>query len=97
RRKGTKAVETGGSGLVASADANDEAVVVTSTVDQSEQPFQIEVVLPFDEKANPQSGLNFLMGEEDLEDVEAYVTRREDPQAKLLEAEQIIQIQTDMG
>jgi hypothetical protein len=43
------------------------------------------------------SGMKVVMGEEDLEDVEGYVRNREDPIAKVSEAELILQIQSDLG
>jgi hypothetical protein len=44
-----------------------------------------------------QSGMNMILGEEDLEDVEGYVTRRQEVPVQIAEAEHIIQIQTDLG
>jgi hypothetical protein len=45
----------------------------------------------------PISGINYLIGEDDLEDVEGFVTNRIALVAKRLEAEQILEIQTDLG
>jgi hypothetical protein len=42
-----------------------------------------------------QSGMNMILGEEDLEDVEGYVTRRQEFPVQIAEAEHIIQIQSD--
>jgi hypothetical protein len=47
--------------------------------------------------ATQQSGVNFIMGEDDLEDVEGFIAKREEPIAKISEAELIVQIQSDLG
>jgi hypothetical protein len=45
----------------------------------------------------PNSGVNFLMGEEDLQDVDGYALNRKGPEACKLEAEAILEIQSDLG
>jgi hypothetical protein len=47
--------------------------------------------------APQQSGVNFIMGEDDLEDVDGFIAKREEPVAKISEAELILQIQSDLG
>jgi hypothetical protein len=37
------------------------------------------------------------LGDEDLADVDGYISNRQGPVAKRLEAEEILEIQTDMG
>jgi hypothetical protein len=44
-----------------------------------------------------QSGLNILLNEADLEDVDGFVNNRKESIAKLSEAEQIFQIQSELG
>jgi hypothetical protein len=45
----------------------------------------------------PNSGLIHILGDEDLADVDGYISNRQGPVAKRLEAEEILEIQTDMG
>ncbi|MCI66953.1 hypothetical protein A2U01_0088211, partial [Trifolium medium] len=44
-----------------------------------------------------QSGLQVLMGEQSLQDVEGFLAARDDPGGRLLEAEKLFEIQQDLG
>jgi hypothetical protein len=44
-----------------------------------------------------QSGVDAILGDDCLEDVDGYAHNRKDPGAQLLEAEQILEIQSDLG
>jgi hypothetical protein len=45
----------------------------------------------------PNSGINYILGEEALEDVDGFVLNRNGSEAKRSEAEVILEIQTDLG
>jgi hypothetical protein len=45
----------------------------------------------------PNSGINFILGDEALEDVDGFVLNSNGPEAKRSEAEVILEIQTDLG
>jgi hypothetical protein len=49
------------------------------------------------QRVAPQSGVNFILGEELLEDIDGFENNIREPVAKRLVAEQILAIQTDLG
>jgi hypothetical protein len=52
---------------------------------------------PANNSESGRSGVNYIMGEDDLEDVDGFIRNKEDPVAKSSEAELIVQIQSELG
>jgi hypothetical protein len=57
----------------------------------------LEVVLPAPTPISGQSGVQLVMGDHSLHDVEGFLASRGDPGGALLEAENLIQLQQDLG
>ncbi|WJX34252.1 hypothetical protein P8452_22381 [Trifolium repens] len=57
----------------------------------------VSTAIGVQEVVAPISGVNFLLGDEALEDVDEYVVKRKAPEAKILEAEEIFEIQEALG
>jgi hypothetical protein len=55
------------------------------------------VVLPFRKEGHTQSGVNLLLGEDSVLDVEGYKTARDSPNAILLEAQKLQCEQENVG
>jgi hypothetical protein len=67
-------------------------------VDEAEETrHNLEQVVDIEEDVAPNSGVNFLMGSDDLEDVDGFVRNRKGPEAQRSEAEQIMEIQSHLG
>jgi hypothetical protein len=64
---------------------------------QSQQGLTLEVVLPFQQRSQPQSGVNLLMSEDSIQDVSGYAIARENPVAKTLEAQKLLGVQKKVG
>jgi hypothetical protein len=54
-------------------------------------------VLPFEPGINSQSGLNLLLCEDSLQDVDGYIEARNNPEAKALEAQKLLCEQKKVG
>jgi hypothetical protein len=81
---------------------SEEEEIEKSTTDVVEettksQGFNLEVVLHFDTGTNTQSGVNLLLSEDSLQDVEGYKVARENPEAKILEAQKLLCEQKKVG
>ncbi|MCI38801.1 hypothetical protein A2U01_0060030, partial [Trifolium medium] len=57
----------------------------------------LEVVLPFHQATVSQSGVELLLREESLQDVDGYIAARVSSIAKNLEAEKLLTIQKELG
>jgi NACalpha-BTF3-like transcription factor len=75
----------------------EQVVHSNEEIPKSPEAIHLEVVLPLEKSTCQQSGLNWLMGEEDLNDVDAYEVRRRNSETKRMEAEELLQIQQDFG
>jgi hypothetical protein len=64
---------------------------------QRQQEFELEVVLPIEIPIAGQSGVHVLLNEDNLQDVQGFLHSREDPGGKIKEAEQLIEIQQELG
>ncbi|WJX26090.1 hypothetical protein P8452_15065 [Trifolium repens] len=80
-----------------SIESEDNELQPVEGVSGSSVDCQLEVVLPFENPPGQNSGVNLLLCEEDLIAVEEFQVRRRDPVAKRLEAEELLQIQSDLG
>jgi hypothetical protein len=82
-----------------------EGVVTGSSegLEEDRRAAQISVkAQPVEDQVDPNpvlssSGLNVILAEAHLDDVDGFVTNREEAVAKISEAEHILQIQTDLG
>jgi DNA polymerase II small subunit/DNA polymerase delta subunit B len=61
------------------------------------QEFQLEVVLPFLPMDNTASGVQHLLGEDSLGDVDGFVAARDNPIVQELEAEKLLIDQQQLG
>jgi hypothetical protein len=57
----------------------------------------LEVVLPFQQPTHTQSGVDLLLREESLYDVDGYLASRANPSSKALEAEKLLSDQQHLG
>ncbi|WJX55745.1 hypothetical protein P8452_41477 [Trifolium repens] len=57
----------------------------------------VSTAIGVQEAVAPISGVNFLLGDDALEDVDEYAANRKAPAAKILEAEEIFEIQEALG
>jgi hypothetical protein len=57
----------------------------------------LEVVLPFQQPPHTSSGVDFLLSEESLHDVDGYLAARANPLSKVLEAEKLLSDQQQLG
>jgi hypothetical protein len=54
-------------------------------------------MLPFQQEPQPQSGVNRLLRDESLQDVEGFLAAQDNPEGKILEAQQLIDEQLQLG
>jgi hypothetical protein len=57
----------------------------------------LEVVLPFHCETRAQSGVDLLLCEDSIHNVEGFITGRENPEAKFLEAQRLLVEQETVG
>jgi hypothetical protein len=57
----------------------------------------LEVVLPFQQAPQVQSGVNLLLREESLQDVNGFLASRDNPESKILEAKKLMCEQQELG
>jgi hypothetical protein len=57
----------------------------------------LEVVLPFQQSNQAQSGVNLLLRDESLHDVEGFLATRDNPETKMLEAKRLMREQQELG
>ncbi|WJX69159.1 hypothetical protein P8452_53444 [Trifolium repens] len=77
-------------GQVADLERNDERPQLL------EDPI-LEVILPFQQGPQPQSGVNLLLRDESLQDVEGFLAARDNPEGKILEAQKLLDEQLQLG
>ncbi|MCI54797.1 hypothetical protein A2U01_0076047, partial [Trifolium medium] len=61
------------------------------------QDLDLKVVLPFHQAIVSQSGVELLLREESLQDIDGYLAARDSPIAKKLEAEKLLTEQKELG
>jgi hypothetical protein len=85
------------------SSSNDENPdVVPATIFPEERPHSppsmvLEVVLPFHCETRAQSGVDLLLCEDSIHNVEGFITGRENPEAKFLEAQRLLVEQETVG
>jgi hypothetical protein len=90
--------ESGGSTEMGSQS---QELVVEQTIEHrgpgDSQDFNLEVVLPFHQPQQPQSGVNLLLNENSLHDVEGFAASRDNPQVRILETAKLMKGQEELG
>jgi hypothetical protein len=90
--------ESGGSTEMGSQS---QELVVEQTIEHrgpgDSQDFNLEVVLPFHQPQQPQSGVNLLLNENSLLDVEGFAASRDNPQVRILETAKLMKGQEELG
>jgi hypothetical protein len=89
----------GGRSRVGRSSLEDDSISTAEEVEESQKSpgINLEVVLPFNSGANTQSGVNLLLSEDSLQDVEGYKAARENPEAINLEAQKLFCEQQKIG
>jgi hypothetical protein len=81
--------------------SSDDEELTNSTEEQecsqNSQGLNLEVVLPFEPGSNSQSGLNLLLNEDSIQDVDGFIAARNNPEAKVLEAQKLLSEQHKVG
>jgi hypothetical protein len=70
---------------------------VEPVASQSVQGLALEVVLPFQQPPQAQSGVNLLLSDDSIQDVEGFLVSRENPESKKLEAQKLLADQQELG
>jgi hypothetical protein len=105
RRKGNVSIGAAEADSSCSSENSEEQHISSSEFDQTDTMevsnsvpgFVLEVVLPMANPTPGQSGIQLLMGEHSIRDVEGFLAAREDGGGNVLEAEKLVQIQQDLG
>jgi hypothetical protein len=87
---------------VHSSSSDENPDVVPATIFPEERPHSppgmvLEVVLPFHCETRAQSGVDLLLCEDSIHNVEGFITGRENPEAKFLEAQRLLVEQETVG
>jgi hypothetical protein len=64
---------------------------------QTSKGIQLEVVLPIHPPSHSQSGVELLLREDNVQDVEGFFAARATPEAKRLEAQKLLSLQNEVG